>query len=158
MNTTTKIDKDEKGKCVDIKTYQGMIGSLLYLTTSRPDIIFSICLCARFQFCPKESHLHDVKRILRCFLGTIDVALWYCRNVEFNLVGYSDADFAGSLLDRKSTSGTCQFLGSSLVSWFSKKKISKRVFFCECLELQHFVTVESNPLKGSGLLLNPKKE
>ena len=124
MSTTTKLDKDEKGKCVDIKTYRGMIRSLLYLTASRPDIMFSVCLCARFQSCPKESHFHAVKRILKYLLGTIDVGLWYPRNVEFNLVGYSDADFAGSLLDRKSTSGTCQFLGSSLVSWFSKKQNS----------------------------------
>ena len=124
MSTTIKLDKDEKGKEVDIKTYRGMIGSLLYLTASRPDIMFSVCLCARFQSCPKESHFHAVKRILKYLLGTIDVGLWYPRNVEFNLVGYSDADFAGSLLDRKSTSGTCQFLGSSLVSWFSKKQNS----------------------------------
>ncbi|KAL4025858.1 hypothetical protein IC575_014264 [Cucumis melo] len=122
MSTTTKLDKDEKGKCMDIKTYRGTIESLLYLTASKPDIMFSVCLCARFQSCSKELHLHDVKRILKYLLGTIDVGLWYPRNVEFNLVGYSDADFAGSLPDRKSTSWTCQFLGSSLVSWFSKKK------------------------------------
>ena len=63
MSTSTKLDNDEKGKWVDIKSYLGMIGSLLYLTTSRPDIMFSVCLCARFQSCPKESHLHAVKRI-----------------------------------------------------------------------------------------------
>ncbi|KAL0550048.1 hypothetical protein IC582_014545 [Cucumis melo] len=123
LSTTTKLEKDEKGKCVDIKTCRGMIGSLLYLTASRLDIMFSVCFFARFQSCLKESHLHAVKRILKYFLGTIDVGLWYPRNVEFNLVGYSDADFVGSLLDRKSTSGTCQFLGSSLVSCFSKKKV-----------------------------------
>ena len=99
-----------------------MIGSLLSLI-SRPDIIFVVCLCARFQSCPKESHLHAVKRIFKYLLGTINLGLWYPRNVEFKLVGYSDADFA-SLLDRKSTSGTCQFHGSSLISWFSKKQNS----------------------------------
>ena len=83
--------------------------------------MFSVCLRAGFQSCSKESHLHVVKIILKYLLGTIDVGLWYPRNVAFNLAGYSDADFVGSLLDRKSTSGTCQFLGSSLVSWFSKK-------------------------------------
>ncbi|KAL0545278.1 hypothetical protein IC582_020428 [Cucumis melo] len=114
----------KKSICVDIKTYRGMVGSLLYLTASRPDIMFSVCLCARFQSCPKESHLYAVKRILKYFLGTIDVGLWYPRNVKFNLVGYSDMDFSDSLLDRKSTSGTCQFLGSSFVSWFSKKQNS----------------------------------
>ena len=121
LSTSTKLDKDEKSKCVDIKSYRGMIGSLLYLTASRPNIMFSVCLCARFQSCPKESHLHGIFKYL---LGTINLGLWYPKNIEFKLVGYSDADFAGSLLDRKSTSGTCQFLGSSLVSWFSKKQNS----------------------------------
>ena len=121
MSTSTKLDKDEKCKCVDIKSYRGMIGSLLYLTASRPDIVFSVCLCTRFQSCSKESHLHAVKRIFKYLLGTINLGLWYPRNVGFKLVGYSDADFEGSLLDHKSTSGTCQFLGSSLLSWFSKK-------------------------------------
>ena len=86
--------------------------------------MFSVCFCARFQSCPKESHLHAVKRIFKYVLGTINLGVWYPRNVEFKLVGYSDVDFARSLLDRKSTSGTCQFLGSSLVSWFSKKQNS----------------------------------
>ena len=100
-----------------------MIRSLLYLTASRPDIMFSVCLCARFQSCPKESHLHVVKRILKYLLGTIDAGFWYPKNVEFSLVRYSDVDFVGSLLDPKSTGGAYQFLGSFLVSWFSKKKI-----------------------------------
>ena len=97
---------------------------LLYLTASRLDIMFSVCLCARFQSCLKESHLHAVKRKFKFLLGTLELGLWYPRKVEFKLVGYSDADFTESLLDCKSTSGTCQFLGSSLVSWFSKKKNS----------------------------------
>ena len=71
LSTSTKLDKDEKGKCVDIKSYRGMIGSLLYLTASRPDIMFSVCLCARFQSCPKESHLHAVKRIFKYLLGLL---------------------------------------------------------------------------------------
>ena len=83
--------------------------------------MFSVCLRAGFQSCSKESHLHVVKIILKYLLGTIDVGLWYPINVEFNLVGYSDVDFVGSLLEHKSISGACQFLGSSLVSWFSKK-------------------------------------
>ena len=75
--TTTKLHKYEKGKFMDIKTYRGMIESLLYLTARRPTIMFSVCLCARFQDCPKESHLHVVKTILKYLLGTIDVRLWY---------------------------------------------------------------------------------
>jgi hypothetical protein len=103
---------------------RGMIGSLLYLTASRPDIMFCVCLCARFQSCPKESHLVAVKRIFRYLLGTIDLGLWYPKFTLLDLVRYSDADFAGCKIDRKSTSGTCHFLGHSLVSWFSKKQNS----------------------------------
>ena len=88
---------------------------------SRPDFMFSVCLCARFPSCPRESHLPAVKRIFKYLLVTVNLGLWYPRNVEFKLVGYSYADFAESLLDRKSTSGTCHFLDSSLVSWFSKR-------------------------------------
>ncbi|KAH9689830.1 Integrase catalytic domain-containing protein [Citrus sinensis] len=124
MSTTIKLDKDEKGKEVDIKTYRGMIGSLLYLTASRPDIMFSVCLCARFQSCPKESHMLAVKRIFRYLIGTINLGLWYPRGTHIDLTCYSDADFAGYKVDRKSTSGTCHFLGHSLVSWFSKKQNS----------------------------------
>ncbi|KAH9762966.1 hypothetical protein KPL70_001008 [Citrus sinensis] len=124
MSTTTKLDKDEKGKEVDIKMYRGMIESLLYLTASRPDIMFSVCLCARFQSCPKESHLLAVKRIFRYLSGTIDIGLWYPRGTHIDLTCYSDADFAGYKVDRKSTSGTCYILGHSLVSWFSKKQNS----------------------------------
>ncbi|XP_057997750.1 secreted RxLR effector protein 161-like [Hevea brasiliensis] len=101
-----------------------MTGSLLYLTASRPDIHFSVCLGARFQSCPKESHLIAVKRIFKCLIGTHSIGLWYPKCDTFDLVGYSDSDFAGSRLDRKSTSGTCQFLGHALVSWRSKKQTS----------------------------------
>ncbi|KAH9762987.1 hypothetical protein KPL70_001016 [Citrus sinensis] len=124
MSTTIKLDKDEKGKEVDIKKYRGMIGSLLYLTASRPDIMFSVCLCPRFQSCPKESHLLAVKRIFRYLSGTIDIGRWYPRGTHIDLTCYSDADFAGHKVDRKSTSGTCHFLGHSLVSWFNKKQNS----------------------------------
>jgi hypothetical protein len=124
MSPSTKLDKDEKGKPVDVKLYRGMIGSLLYLTASRPDIMFSVCLCARFQSCPKESYLIAVKRIFRYLLGTIDLGLWYPKSNSFDLISYTDADFAGCKIDRKSTSGTCHFLGHSLVSWFSKNQNS----------------------------------
>jgi len=124
MATGTKLDKDEKGISVNETMYRGMIGSLLYLTASRPDIMFFVCLCARFQACPKESHLKAVKRILRYVKGTTDFGLWYPKSSSFVLVGYSDADFAGCTLDRKSTSGTCQFLGPCLTSWSSKKQNS----------------------------------
>jgi len=122
MSPSTKLDKDEKGVTVDQKKYRGIIGSLLYLTASRPDIMFSVCLCARFQANPKESHLKATKRILRYLSHTHNFGLWYPSCENFDLVGYSDADYAGSLVDRKSTSGTCFMLGHSLVSWSSRKQ------------------------------------
>ena len=107
-----------------MKQYRGIIGSLIYLSASRPDIMFSVCMCARFQSNPKQSHLIAVKRIIRYLLGTINLGLWYAKSSTCNIIGYSDLDFAGSKTDRKSTSGTCQFIGSALVSWHSKKKNS----------------------------------
>ena len=101
-----------------------MIGSLLYLTASRPDIMFATCLCARFQADPKESHLIAVKRIFRYLKGTPNLGIWYPKDTGFNLIGYTDSDFAGCKIDRKSTSGSCQFLGRRLVSWYSKKQHS----------------------------------
>jgi hypothetical protein len=101
-----------------------MIGSLLYLCTSRPDIMLSICMCERFQADPKEVHLRAVKRIMRYLVYTPKFRLWYPKGSTFDLIGYSDADWAGCKIDRKSTSGTCQFLGRSLVSWVSKKQNS----------------------------------
>src|SRR6187551_3321970 len=93
-----------------------MIGSLLYLTATRPDIHFSVCLCARFQASPRTSHHQAVKRIMRYLRFTPELGLWYSSSSTLTLRGYSDADFAGCRMDRKSTSRTCQFLGSSLVS------------------------------------------
>ena len=101
-----------------------MIGSLLYLTATRPDIQFSVCLCARFQASPRTSHRQAVKRIFRYLKYTPDLGLWYAASSTLTLHGFSDADFAGCRLDRKSTSGQCQFLGSSLVSWSSRKQSS----------------------------------
>ncbi|KAL8108479.1 hypothetical protein AgCh_024798 [Apium graveolens] len=123
MATATKLDKDT-GKSVDITNYRGMIGSLLYLTASRPDIMYVTCLCARFQADPREPHLLAVKRIFKYLKGTADLGLWYPRESDFTLIGYSDTDFAGWKIDRKSTSGSCQFLGGRLVSWFKKKQKS----------------------------------
>ena len=99
-----------------------MIDSLLYLTASHLDILFNVCLCARFLSNPKESHLKAVKRILRYLKDTIDYGLFYPKQPSFDLISYSDADFVGSKSDRKSTSGMCHLLGHSLVSWFRKKQ------------------------------------
>ena len=108
---------------MDQKLYRSMIGSLLYVTTSRLDVMFSVCICARFQASPRESHLKATKRILR-YLKHTNVGLWYPKGAKFELVGYSDSDYAGCEVERKSTSGTCQLLGRSLVSWSSKKQNS----------------------------------
>jgi hypothetical protein len=99
-----------------------MIGSLLYLCASRPDIMLSICMCARFQFDPKKCHLVAMKRILRYLVHTPHFGLWYPKGSTFDLIGYSDFDYVECKVDRKITSGTCQFLGRSLVSWSSKKQ------------------------------------
>ncbi|KAL3027728.1 hypothetical protein AAZX31_03G072200 [Glycine max] len=99
-----------------------MIGSLLYLTASRPDITFAVGVCARYQANPKISHLNQVKRILKYVNGTSDYGIMYCHCSDSMLVGYCDADWAGSADDRKSTSGGCFYLGNNLISWFSKKQ------------------------------------
>jgi len=99
-----------------------LIKSFLYLTTSRLDIQFSVCLCARFQSNPKESHFKVVKRILKYLKGTIKVGLWYPSDYKITISGFSDSNYARCKLDRKSTSGTCHLLGSSLKSWNSKKQ------------------------------------
>ncbi|KAI3668197.1 hypothetical protein L6452_43274 [Arctium lappa] len=118
------LNKDPSGKPVNVTAYRGMIGSLLYLTASRPDIMYSTCLYARYQSEPKESHLIAVKRIFRYLKGTPNLGLWYPKDSGFDLTGYSDSDFAGCKLDRKSTTGGCQLLGGKLVSWTSKKQNS----------------------------------
>jgi hypothetical protein len=124
MGTNGHLDLNRGGKSVDQKVYRSMIGYLLYLCASRPDIMLSVCMCARFQADPKEVHLRAIKRIMRYLVYTPKFALWYPKGSTFDLIGYSNAHWAGCKIDRKSTSGTCQFLGRSLVSWASKKQNS----------------------------------
>ncbi|WJX62481.1 hypothetical protein P8452_47473 [Trifolium repens] len=120
--THLKLSKDEHGVSVDQSLYRSMIGSLLYLTASRPDISFVVGVCARYQAEPKMSHLNQVKRILKYVSGTSDYGILYSHGEDTRLLGYCDADWAGSADDRKSTSGGCFFLGSNLISWFNKKQ------------------------------------
>jgi hypothetical protein len=101
-----------------------MIGSLIYLCASRPDIMLSVCMCARFQSNPKECHLVVVKRILRYLVSTPCFGTWYPKGSTFDLIRCSDSDYARCKVDKKSTSRTCQLLGRSLVSWSSKKQTS----------------------------------
>ena len=121
MSSSTKLSRDAAGIEVDPTLYRSMIGSLLYLTTSRPDIAFSVGVYARFQAAPKESHMTTVKRIICYINGTSDYGIWYSRDSNKCLAGYSDADWAGCIDDRKSTSGGCFYLRNNLVSWMSKK-------------------------------------
>ena len=110
------MDADEVAQLVYSTNDRGLIGSLLYLTASRPDIQFGVCLCARFQANPKESHFKAAKRILKYLKGTTNVGLWYSCDSNISLSGFTYSDYAECKLDRKSTSGTCHLLGSSLIS------------------------------------------
>ncbi|GJX11449.1 putative ribonuclease H-like domain-containing protein [Tanacetum coccineum] len=115
--------KDGDADDVDVHLYRSMIGSLMYLTTSRPDIMFAVCASARFQVTSKTSHLLAVKRIFRYLKGKPTLGLWYSRDSPFELVAYTDSDYAGATQDRKSTTIGCQFLGNRLISWQCKKQI-----------------------------------
>ncbi|GKD93593.1 uncharacterized mitochondrial protein-like protein [Tanacetum coccineum] len=114
--------KDEDADDVDVHLYRSMIGSSMYLTTSRPDIMFAVYACARFQFTPKTSHLLAVKRIFRYLKGKPTLGLWYSRDSPFELAAYTDSDYAGATQDMKSITGGYQFLGNSLISWQCKKQ------------------------------------
>nr|GFA76090.1 hypothetical protein [Tanacetum cinerariifolium] len=114
--------KDGNGKDVDLHLYRSMIRSLMYLTASRPDIMFAVCAYARHQVTPKECYLHTVKRIFRYLKGHPKLGLWYPKESPFDLVAYSDSDYGGATHDRKSTTRECQFLGRRLISWQCKKQ------------------------------------
>nr|GFA13908.1 uncharacterized mitochondrial protein AtMg00810-like [Tanacetum cinerariifolium] len=122
IDTKNPLLKDPDGEDVNVHTYRSMIGSLMYLTLSRPDIKFAVFACARFQVTPKVSHLHAVKRIFRYLKGKPHLGLWYPKDSPFNLVAYSDSDYAGASLDKKSIIGGCQFLGCRLISCQCKKQ------------------------------------
>ena len=135
-----------------------MIGSLLYLTASRPDIMVSTFLCARFQANPKESHLIAVKHIFKYLKGTPYLGIWHPKGTCFDLIGYTDSDFAGCKIDRKSTSGSCQFLGRRLVSWYRKKQHSVSTSTAEAEYIAGSCCAQilwiRNQLRDYGLLLN----
>ena len=122
MGTNSKLVVEESDLPVNQTMYRGIIGSLLYLTASRPDIVYSVGMCVRFQACPRDSHLKAAKRILRYLKKTGDLVLFYPAGDTFDLVGFAEADFAGYQVDRKSTFGMAHFLGSSLISWGTKKQ------------------------------------
>ncbi|GJS20416.1 retrovirus-related pol polyprotein from transposon TNT 1-94 [Tanacetum coccineum] len=122
MVEKSKLDEDLQGKPIDATLYHGMIGSLMYLTSSRPDLIYAVCLCARYQTKPTEKHLNEVKRIFQYLKGTINMGLWYSKDTGMSMTAYADVDHAGCQDTRLSISGSAQFLGDKLVSWSSKKQ------------------------------------
>ncbi|GJT21593.1 retrovirus-related pol polyprotein from transposon TNT 1-94 [Tanacetum coccineum] len=121
------LDEDKGGKLIDPTRFRGMVGSLMYLSASRPDIVFAVCMCARYQAKPTEMHLTAIKRIFRYLKGTINMGLWYPKDSGFELKAFADADYAGCHDTRRSTSGSAQFLGHRLVSWSSKKQKSTAI-------------------------------
>nr|GEV50153.1 retrovirus-related Pol polyprotein from transposon TNT 1-94 [Tanacetum cinerariifolium] len=127
MVEKSKLKEDKEGKAVDPLHYRGMIGTLLYLTASRHDLQFAICMCARYQDRPTEKHVHAVKRIFRYLRGTVHRGLWYSKDSSVALTAFADADHAGCQDTRRSTSGSVQFLGERLISWSSKRQKSAAI-------------------------------
>jgi hypothetical protein len=121
MSSAALLGPDEDGEAMDQREYRSMIGSLLYLTATQPDIQFIVGLCARFHSFPRSSHWTMVQQVFRYLKHTPEFGIWYLASSSLDLVGFSDANFAGCGIDQKSTSGTCRFLGSSLICWSSRK-------------------------------------
>nr|GEU82178.1 hypothetical protein [Tanacetum cinerariifolium] len=148
MIENKKLDEDLHGKQVEATLYRGMIGSLMYLTASRPDLSYVVCLCAWYQAKPIEKHLQAMKRIFRYLNGTINMGLWYSKDTDMSLTAYADADHSGYPDTRRGTSGSAQFIGDKLVSWSSKKQKSTAIsipLYCDnksaidlcCNNVQH---------------------
>nr|GFA51702.1 hypothetical protein [Tanacetum cinerariifolium] len=127
MVEKSKLDEDKEGKVVAPSHYRGMISTLLYLTASRPDLQFAICMCARYQARPIEKHVHAAKRIFRYLCGTVHRGLWYLKDSSVALTAFTDSDHAGCQDTHRSTSGSMQFLGERLISWSSKRKKSAAI-------------------------------
>ncbi|GJT52091.1 putative ribonuclease H-like domain-containing protein [Tanacetum coccineum] len=145
LETNKALTKDKDGEDVDVHLYRSMIGSLTYLTSSRPDIMFSVCACSRFQVQPKVSYLNAVKRIFRYLKGQPKLGLWYPKDSPLTLEPFLDSDYAGANLDRKSTTGGCQFLGSRLISWQCKKQTVTKIY----VDNESAICVVKNPVYHS---------
>ncbi|KAD6454671.1 hypothetical protein E3N88_09377 [Mikania micrantha] len=154
MSKTTSLSPDLEGEDVDQHQYREMIGSLMYLAASRPDIMFATCLCARFQANPKTSHMLAVKRIFRYLKGAPGLGLWYPRNEDLQFMAYTDSDYGGCNISKKSTSGGCQFLGSRIVHWQCKKqsRVSTSTAEAEYIAASNnssAISITNNPVKHS---------
>ncbi|KAI3692450.1 hypothetical protein L6452_32266 [Arctium lappa] len=152
METHKQITADLEGEDVDVHLYRSMIGSLMYLTASRPDIMFPVCVCARFQVKPKQSHLQAVKRIFRYLRGQPRLGLWYPYESSFDLIAYSDSDLGGANMDINSTSGGCQLLGARLVLWIQNQMLEYGVTFLHTsifIDNSSAISIVNNPVKHS---------
>ncbi|GJU08863.1 retrovirus-related pol polyprotein from transposon TNT 1-94 [Tanacetum coccineum] len=141
MVEKSKLDEDTQGKAVDPTHYRRMIGTLMYLTASRPDLTFVVYMCDRYQAKPTEKHLHAVKRIFKYLRGTVNQGLWYPKDSSIALTAYADADHAGCQDTRRSTFGCMQLLGDKLVSWSSKRQKSAAISStkAEYIAIFHFI-------------------
>ncbi|XP_071705062.1 uncharacterized mitochondrial protein AtMg00810-like [Rutidosis leptorrhynchoides] len=131
LSVNHEITPENTGRKVNPTLYRAIIGSLMYLTVSRPDIMFATCLCARYQAQPNVNRMLAAKKIMRYLKGTPSLGLWYPRKDGFDLTAFSDSDYGGCKRDFKSTLGGCQFLGSRLVSWQCKKQTAVAQSTCE---------------------------
>nr|GEZ48277.1 retrovirus-related Pol polyprotein from transposon TNT 1-94 [Tanacetum cinerariifolium] len=127
MVERSKLDEDPQGKAIDPTHYLRMVGTLMYLTASRPDLTFVVCMCARYQANPTEKHLHAIKRIFKYLRGTVNRGLWYPNDSSIALIAYADADHAGCQVTRRSTSRSMQLLGENLVRLSSKRQKSAAI-------------------------------
>ncbi|GJS66274.1 retrovirus-related pol polyprotein from transposon TNT 1-94 [Tanacetum coccineum] len=152
MVERTKLDEDLSGIPVDQTKYRSMIGSLMYLTASRPDLVFAVCMCARYQSRPTKKHLEAVKRVFRYLQGSINMGLWYPKDTAMALTAYADADHAGCQDTRRSTSGSAQFLGDKLVSWSSKKQTSTSISSTEAEYNRDCMVVVPNPMDAVSII------
>nr|GEZ98386.1 hypothetical protein [Tanacetum cinerariifolium] len=141
MAEKNKLDEDLQGIPIDATLYRGMIGSLMYLTSSRPVLIYDVCLC--------KKHLNVVKRIFRYLKGTINMGIWYSKDTSMSLTAYADADHAGCHDTRRSTSGSAQFLGDKLVSWSSKKQNSTAISNSSVLRQKSVIALCCNNVQHS---------
>ncbi|GKF59505.1 hypothetical protein Tco_0176291 [Tanacetum coccineum] len=116
-----KLDEEPLGISVDHTRFRSMVGSLMYFTASRPDFVFDVCMCSRYQASPTKKHLKALKRVFWYLRGTINWGIWYPKDTAMALTAYADADHACCQDTRRSTSGSAQFLGDKLVSWSLKK-------------------------------------
>ncbi|GJY97529.1 retrovirus-related pol polyprotein from transposon TNT 1-94 [Tanacetum coccineum] len=126
-----KLDEDPLGIPVDQNQFCSMVGSLMYLTTSRPDLVFAVCMCARYQALPTKKHIEALKWVFRYLKGSINWGLWYPKDTAMVLTAYADANHAGCQDTRRSMSGSAQFLRDKLVSWSSKKQKSTAILTTE---------------------------